>query len=74
MNNMDNWQSLMRSVFKITGAVIVTLGFANAGTVDAISTAAIEVIGSSVTLVGLFMSIWHHTPDAAPAAATPPVA
>jgi hypothetical protein len=77
MNNTDNWFSLMRSVFKIVGTVIVTLGFATAGQVDTIVTAATSVIGSSITLIGLFMSMWTHTPDEAPKAvtpATPPVA
>jgi hypothetical protein len=68
MNNTDNWQSLLRSTIKIIGAVIVTLGFASAGQVDVISTAVLEFVGAAITIVGLFMSLWHHTPDAAPAA------
>lgn len=63
MNNTDNWMSLLRSSIKIIGAVVATLGFASAGQVEAVSTAVITTAGGMITLVGLFLSLWQHTPD-----------
>jgi hypothetical protein len=64
--NRDNVMSLVRSGLKIVGMLVVSAGFANADTTGQI-VAQIEIlVGTVMTLAGLFMSFWEHTPDAPP--------
>lgn len=64
--NKDNIQSVARSALKIIGALCVAAGFATAGQIDQITSLVLELVGTVLTLVGLFMSLWKHTPDAPP--------
>ena len=66
MFNNSNIQSLLRSALKIGGTVIVAFGIANAGQADVLVTAAEAALGAVITLAGLVMSLWEHTPDAVP--------
>lgn len=66
MNNTDNWLSLARTALKVVGTIAVTTGVAEAGQVDALTTALLTGVGGIVTAIGIFWSIWEHTPDEAP--------
>lgn len=70
--NRDNTLSLIRSGLKIFGAIAMTAGLASAGQVDQITAGLLDIIGTSMTLGGLFWSLWHHTPDELPVATRAP--
>lgn len=59
----DNVLSLVRSGLKIVGALCLTIGIGNAGQLDAIAAGVLDIVGTGMTLAGLFWSLWHHTPD-----------
>lgn len=71
--NKDNTLSLARSALKIVGAMAIAMGYASTGQVDQITTGLFEMIGTAMTLGGLFWSLWHHTPDEVPASSAPPI-
>lgn len=64
--NRDNVMSLVRSGLKIVGMLVVTTGFSDADTTNQIASQIEILVGTIMTLAGLFMSLWEHTPDAPP--------
>lgn len=64
--NRDNVLSLTRSALKIVGALAISMGFATSDQAGEIASQLEILVGTVMTLAGLFMSFWEHTPDAPP--------
>lgn len=64
--NTDNAMSLVRSVLKIGGALAISAGFSDSEHIGAITSNLEVLIGTAMTLIGLVMSLWEHTPDEIP--------
>lgn len=67
LTNKANVMSIVRSALKIVGALAIASGFADADQTGAITSNIEVLVGTIMTLVGLFMSLWEHTPDEATA-------
>lgn len=57
--NKDFVLSLIRHAATFVGGLLVAKGFADASQVE-------TLVSGVVTASGIFWSLWHHTPDAAP--------
>lgn len=62
----ENILSLARSALKIVGALLLTFGVGTAGQVDALGAGVVDIVGTVLTLSGIFWSLWNHTPDGEP--------
>lgn len=68
LKNQELWMSHIRSALKVGGAVAVAFGVAEVDQIEPLIAAVITASGAVMTAIGIFMSIWDHTPDAAPEA------
>lgn len=66
IKNKDVWLSHLRSVLKIAGTAIAAFGLAEAEALGPLIDAIVVAVGAVITAVGMFMSVWEHTPDEAP--------